>query len=184
MRKIWRAFFAHRNRDERGAEFAAALFVFPVLFILIIGCVEIGFYVQARMRVENVLRDAARTVAIDGGNNNRRTNPGYPRSVSSVATSALQNGTRCKVSRCDGALLPVVDCNDTLNRSTGNLDRGNVVQYSGSTVTCKIVGNHNKYPYKPLAATLMDGPLGLGIGGILADFPASESARSETGTSG
>ena len=63
MLKVWRAFFAHRKHDERGsAEFATALMVLPVLFVLIIGSIEIGFYVQTRMRVENIARDAARQV--------------------------------------------------------------------------------------------------------------------------
>ena len=178
MLKGWRAFFGHRKRDERGAEFAAALFVFPVLFILIIGCIEIGFYVQTRMRVENVLRDAARTVAADGGDNNPRTNRDG-RSISDVATRAMRTGSRCRLSQCDGT-LPVVNC-ENVTRANGVTYHEPIVKFSGETVTCKLDG---KYPYKPLAATLMEGPLGLGIGQMLVDFDASESARSETGTDG
>jgi len=170
MLKGRRTFFSHRGRDERGAEFAAALFVFPVLFILIIGCIEIGFYVQTRMRVENVLRDAARSVAAEGGDFNIRTRPLHvTTSISAEATSALVSGSTCKVSQCDSGLTPLVRCTPP------------IVLTSGTTVTCKLAA---KYPYKSLSGTLMDGAFGLGIGGILQDFNASESARAETGTTG
>src|SRR6185436_9713704 len=163
---VWRAFFSHRGRDERGAEFAAALFVFPVLFILIIGCIEIGFYVQTRMRVENVLRDAARSVAADGGDWNHRTGDGTP--ISLRATDALNDGTHCKLSQCDSSEpLPSVKCN-YITRSSGVEYQQDFVNFSGETVTCKLMRGSavGRYPYRPLAAALMEGPLGLGIGNI------------------
>lgn len=177
MPKVWRAVFGRRTHDERGSEFAAAIIVFPILFMLIIGCVEIGYYVQTRMRVENIARDAARQVAADGGNYNIRTNTSGKK-IDQRAAGKLMKGGKCALSSCD-APGAKIDCS-IVTTVAGFKSRGkDVVQHAGETVTCEVF-----YPYKPLSGTLLDGVMGLGIGGILKDFPVSESARSETGTLG
>lgn len=166
MLKVWRAFFAHRKHDERGsAEFATALMVLPVLFVLIVGTIEIGFYVQTRMRVENIARDAARQVAAGGGNNNEHTSMSI-NPVDVDAQKLLSNGTKCRLSQCEAP--PKITC------------APKVVSMAGDTVTCTV-----QYHYKKLSGALLDGPLGLGIGGIIGkDFTVTESARSETGLNG
>jgi TadE-like protein len=178
MVKVRRAFFAHRKHDERGsAEFAAALMVVPVMFVLIIGCVEIGFYVQTRMRVENIARDAARQVANDGGNYNVRTTRTLGHEIDDLALDTLLTGDRCKLSHC-GDDLATIRCNEVAP-ATGNTYWSNEVLNAGDTVTCQV-----EYDYKPLSGNLMTGPLGLGIGNILKPFTVRESARAETGTAG
>jgi Flp pilus assembly protein TadG len=166
MLKVWRAFFARPTHDERGsAEFATALMVLPVLFVLMIGAIEMGFYVQTRMRVENIARDAARQVAAGGGNNNERTSTST-NTVDVDAAKKLWNG-KCKLSQCKA--MPDITC------------APEVVLMAGDTVTCEV-----KYHYKKLSGGLLDAPvLGLGIGGIIkGDFTIKESARSETGLNG
>jgi|GEM_PF-6769056 len=185
MLKVWRAFFAHRKHDERGsAEFATALMVLPVLFILIVGSVEMGFYVQTRMRVENIAREAARQVAAGGGNQNERT-AASAAEIDDLAYTAMVTGGKCKLSQCaadpsKGYMqpLPTIDCTK-VTPVTGPSYRNNKVKLAGSTVTCVV-----RYPYKGLSGGLMDGTLGLGIGGIMKPFEVSESARAETGTDG
>jgi Flp pilus assembly protein TadG len=177
MVKVWRAFFAHRKHDEMGsAEFATALMVFPVLFILIIGSIEVGFYVQTRMRVENIARDAARQVAAGGGNHNERTATSHE-AVDALAFKRLWTGSKCTLSQCPKA--PTVNCRYIVTRA-GDTAQQDKVDFAGETVTCVVT-----YHYKPLSGGLMTGPLGLGIGGILkSPFTVRESARAETGTLG
>lgn len=178
MLKVWRAFFAHHKHNERGsAEFATALMVFPVLFVLIIGSIEIGFYVQTRMRVENIAREAARSVAADGGNYNIATNTSGK--IDAKAQLALTGDhSFCKLSKCTKA--PKITC-DHITRLSGAKYNSQRVDYAGETVTCEVLD----YPYKGLSGGLMDAPvLGLGIGSILKPFTVRESARSETGKLG
>ena len=181
MLKVWRAFFAHRNHDERGAsEFASALMVFPVLFMLIIGSVEIGMYVQTRMRVENIARDAVRQVAADGGNYNPRTVRSGAIAVDKEYYKWLVEGNKCKLSKCSKqeghAALPTINCKHVLTAKGESQYPKSIVDNAGDTVICKVW-----YPYEPIAGGLMKGPLGLGIGSILQPFPVEESARAETG---
>jgi Flp pilus assembly protein TadG len=183
MLKVWRAFLAHRKHDERGsAEFATALMVIPVLFVLIVGTIEIGFYVQTRMRVENIARDAARQVAAGGGNYNERTIADGDLAMDQLAKQKLWNGSKCKLSQCgEGADAgePSIDCRQ-VTRLDGSTYPADKVVMSGETVTCTV-----HYHYRKLSGGLLDGPLGLGIGGIVKqDFTVNESARSETGTDG
>ncbi|MGV8846525.1 hypothetical protein, partial [Tessaracoccus sp.] len=142
---------------------------------LIIGSIEVGFYARTRMLTENIARDAARQVAADGGNYNPRTNT-TGLAVDAVALRSLKNGSHCKLSQCTA--LPAISCTKVTS-AAGGVYTSNTVNYAGETVTCVIT-----YKYKPLAPSLMDGPLGLGIGTILKPFTVEESARAETGTLG
>ena len=183
MLRVWRVLFARRTHDERGsAEFATALMVLPVLFILIVGCVEIGFYVQTRMRVENIARDAARQVAAQGGNYNEHVRS-TDQKIDDQAFTKLWDGSKCKLSQCapsDGyAAKPEIRCDYVTGSDNVEHSGLDQVQLSGETVTCKV-----KYPYNGLSGHLMDGAMGLGIGGLMKPFTVSESARSETGTDG
>lgn len=175
MLKALNALLGRRRHNERGSEFAAAIIVFPVLFVLIIGSIEVGFYVRTRMLTENIARDAARQVAVDGGNYNPRTNTTSLR-VDVSAAKALTNGSKCKLSSCTAP--PTISCNKITN-AAGSVYYSDLVSYAGETVTCTV-----NYHYKPLASALMNGPLGLGIGNLLQPFVVQESARAETGTRG
>src|SRR3954453_20740935 len=93
---------ARRTRDdERGVETAAMIFVIPVLFILIIGLVSVGMSMRTRMSVENILRDAARHAASDGGDFNSRFNSGKAWSKRAQAQLWDTTKKRCKQSAGD-----------------------------------------------------------------------------------
>ena len=153
----------NRKPDERGAEIAAMLFVLPVLLVLVIGLIDIGFALRTRMLVENAARDGARGVAADGGNLNPRTNSNGV-AWNNRVRNQLWNGS-CTMSNCSGA--PTVTCTPE------------VVNRSGDMVSCTIV-----YSYRGLNADLLNSPMGLGMGSFIKPFTVTSSARAEVGRTG
>lgn len=164
--------------DERGTETIAALFVVPVVFVLILGLIEVGMMLRTRMLVENVLRDAVRRAAADGGNYNTRVNTTKP--WDTVATEALVDSRtgRCKHSKCDPGSTPKVDCT-LITRPNGTTYRSQVAQNAGDLITCTVT-----YRYAGINEALLNTPgLGLGLGSLIKDFTVSSSARAEVGVS-
>lgn len=64
-----------RWRDgERGMqEIAATIFTLPLIFLLMVLLIEVGFNIRTRAQVDAVVQDAARGVSLDGGNYNPAT---------------------------------------------------------------------------------------------------------------
>lgn len=176
LRWPWR-----RTKAEDGVELAAMLFVLPVLLVLLLALIDIGFMMRTRMLVENVARDGARGVAADGGNCWSRTNPGCTGSGSANAwgnrvRSQLWSDGSCTLSACDGA--PTVNCRKII-RTNGSTYSGNVVNHSGEYVACTI-----NYRYKGINEGLLKSPLGLGTGYLIQDFQIESTARAEVGSDG
>lgn len=173
MRKVINRIRAAR-RDERGAEAVAMIFVIPVLVVLVLGLVDVGVMFQNRMAVENVVRDAARNAAADGGNYNKRTNS-TGKQWDDVAFRTLYSGNKCQLGSCQPGKRPTVNCTKITSVS-GGVYNSNTVARAGDVITCRAT-----YPYKPINGPLLNGPLGLGIGTLLKPFTFEVSARSETG---
>lgn len=167
---------ARKTRDERGAEAVAMMIVIPVLVVLVFALIDVGMMFRARMLVENVYRDAARGAAADGGNMNPRTNTMGYKAWDVWGHEQLWDGSKCRVADCkSGEGAPTIDC-QTLTSPAGVEQRGNVAPQAGYLITCS-----GHYPYKPINGALLNGPLGLGFGGLLKEFEVSVSARAETG---
>jgi len=174
-----RAILAQHRGDERGVETVAMIIVIPVLFILIMGLLDVGMMLRARMSVENILRDAARQAAADGGNLNPRLNTSGV-AWDTWAYKKLVKDGKCTVSGCDSTSFSV-NCRTITTAAGVVYTNKNVADNAGDVITCTIV----RYPYKGLNEPMLNSPLGLGIGGMLKDFTnMSTSARAEVGTNG
>lgn len=175
MRRICSA-LKRTRKDERGVEAAAMIFVLPVLIILVIGLIDIGWMIKTRMVVQNIAQDAVRAAAADGGNWNPRTND-QGTAWDQWALNRLWDGSHCTQSSCDRR--PTVNCAQvTLVGETA--PRGlQMAPRAGDLISCTVV-----YPYKPINEPLLNSPMGLGIGSMLKDFTITVSYRSEVGTAG
>lgn len=157
-----------RWRDgERGmSEVAAAIFIMPFLFTLIMVSIEFGFNLRTRALVDNAVLEATRGVAMDGGNINQRTaSLGLGRSWS------------------QSYLLPRLDsiC------ANGGTRRCNVISYScnppvalnpGDDVTCNA-----EVQYVPVIAGLRNPVASLGFSQMF-NAPIRAKAFSRSGTAG
>lgn len=115
MRKLLNSL---RMKSERGdATIVTTLLVVPILFFLILTMIDVSYYFQARSAVQSVTRDAARQVAIYGGNNNKALNPNGNKTVAKVALEKLYSGGKCTQSGCNSA--PVVTCTPTTTTQAG-----------------------------------------------------------------
>ena len=153
---------ALRPRDESAVEAITMTLMVPFLIVLVLGLLNVGFYMRTRLLVDNVLTQSARAAAFDGGNYNPRLNT-TGKSRSQIAYSLLYTtGRGCRLSPCRPG-TPVVTCTPTLARI-------------GENITCHVV-----YPYKAISQALFDQPvLGLGLGKIFRTINITVTARSET----
>lgn len=164
------------RRDERGSEMAAAIFVLPVLFILLIGIIDVGWMIKTRMVVDNIISTTVKQAGADGGDYNPVAMRPGEAAWSTQAMRTLWDGGNCTQSHCSAA--PSVFC-DKVTRPNGSVYYSQRVVDAGDVITCTV-----NYPYSPLSGGLLNTPLGLGIGGLLHGFTITESARSEIGSSG
>lgn len=170
MRKWFR-----RIPDERGVEAPAMLIVLPVLCVLVFVLIDAGVMIRTRIAVQNVVQEAARSAAADGGNYNPRTNT-IGESWSTYASKELYKNGKCTFGRCQAGKVPTVTCN-TLTDSAGTIYYSNVAEKAGDLITCTV-----NYPYVPINGGLFNGPIGLGFGGLFKSFTVSSTARAETGS--
>ena len=56
-----------RLKSDRGDSLVSAVFVIPIMFMLIVTAVDFSLYLTNRSQIQSVARDGARTVAIMGG---------------------------------------------------------------------------------------------------------------------
>ena len=88
----WRSWVPRWRRNEKGvSEAATAMFVLPLLALLIFSLIETGFNLRYRMMVDSQVQDAVRATALDGGNCNPRTSGCTNASVQGHAAKALAN---------------------------------------------------------------------------------------------
>lgn len=98
------------QRGERGlSEAAAAIIIFPFLIAAMFTIVEIGFYMQTRLRLDYLVQDAVRHVAIDGGDNNPNTNQ-INNTWSAAETDNLTQLCNTKNIRCDMSKPMTITC--------------------------------------------------------------------------
>jgi Flp pilus assembly protein TadG len=171
--RLARQAIARLRGDERGTETIVALFVLPILFILALGIIDIGFMMKTRMSVESIARDAVRAAAVDGGNYTRATAAEQGRPWDAAALAALYRNGSCTQSPCKHA--PSVDC-QTITSPTGSVYRSNQVNRAGDLITCTV-----QYPYKPITGGILSTPMGLGLGALVdRPFTITVTARADT----
>jgi len=88
----WRSWLPTWRRGEAGiSEAATAIFVLPLLALLIFMLIETGMNIRYRLLVDNIVQTAVRGVALDGGDCNPRVGcrSGSQR-WSSIATTQLR----------------------------------------------------------------------------------------------
>lgn len=153
--------FMTRFDDESGdSEIITALLVLPMIIWLIFSTIDVSLYMNTRSSVQNAARDAARQVAVYGGDNSR-LNPYAPNTVALTARNTLWNGSKCTPSACKQA--PEVTCTPT------------IVAKAGDVVSCTI-----KYYYTTAAS---GNPISGFAGFLNKPFTVTETARAEVGYS-
>lgn len=152
-----------KRRDESGEEFVEFLFAVPIVAVLIIASIVIGYSIRTRMMVYDVTNQAVTQVAAQGGNNNPRTSlTGQP--IDAQALTSMWNGSSCTLSACSAK--PSITCNPP------------VAPQAGALVTCTTV-----YPMvAPDAGLFAD--FHIPIGALLGTFTVTETQAAQTGNNG
>lgn len=146
------------------------LFVFPIIFVLLLGTVSVGMYFSTRGAVTAIARDAAQAMAAYGEDCPvPDVIPGKAKCFSEQAEQRLWAAGKCTLSSCDSR--PRVTCSTA--------DGGPVVRYVGEVVTCTV-----DYPYRGINRTLLNSPMGLGIGSLLKPYTVEGSSIAEVGADG
>lgn len=158
--KTMRTLLAHRTREEKGAaEIISILFTVAIMTWLIFSLIDISLYMQARSAVQNVARDAARSVAIYGGDKSNLNPSG--KKISEQTQAMLYSGGKCTISKCPNGYKPKVSCTPTVTKSAGEV------------VSCTVTYKHQAiYGNNPITGFVSM------VGG---EFKIRETARSETG---
>lgn len=145
-----------RFRGENGdSEVISVLFIIPLVIFLLFAFIDISMYFQSRSTVQSMTRDAARSVAIYGGNDSR-LNPNSDSIASTLRTQLYKNG-ECTVSDC--GTPPQVKCTP------------NVTSRAGQITKCSV-----RYQYKSLnPLNPISGPI------TNKAYIVTATSRSETG---
>lgn len=155
---------------ESGTELMVFLFTFPLICILLLGMISVGMYFSTRSAVTSVARDAVSGFAAYGEDcPDPDVIPGPAKCFSQQAEQRLWDGGGCTQGPCTGQ--PTVTC------STEN--GAAVATYVGEIVTCVV-----DYPYAGVNKSLLDSPIGLGLGGLIDEYVIEVSAVAEIGTDG
>lgn len=124
-----------RRRESGASEIVAALFFLPLALAMILVLLDAGFYMQTRSNVDVVLQDTVRSVAVDGGNNNPRTNRAgvaWSTRAEQSLRSMCTNGTI----RCDKSYPINVTCTPQVANNVGDTVRCSAsIRYMAITFT-------------------------------------------------
>jgi Flp pilus assembly protein TadG len=138
-------------KSEKGlSEATTAIFVLPIILGALFVMLDVGFYMRSRSMLDTVVQDVVRGVALDGGNNNPRTNIiGEPWSQKGLRN--LQNACTNGTIRCEAAAPITLTC--------GPNQANNV----GAEVWCEATITYN------VISPLSEGPLGMGLQGLYSE---------------
>lgn len=155
-----------RKNDERGAgELINALITIPIILILLFSILNVGNYFIVIGNVTEEVSNAARQVAIYGGENSRvaRSHVASGQTISTMLSNKLSNGTTCLLSGC--TQVPTsVSCTKWNGGPTGAIK-------PGDTVSCTVT-----YHYKSFL-----GGVDFGIGNVLEQAkPITQYSVAET----
>lgn len=131
------------NKEDGAAELINALLVIPILIILVFSIFNVGSYFISMSQVTEITQNAARQVAIYGGENSNIAKVKNGETISTSLKNDLYESGKCTVGTCKEP--PVVNCT-----------KFNGVQ-PGDLVSCEVT-----YTYKSMLSGL-----DFGISGIL-----------------
>jgi hypothetical protein len=154
-------------KEEKGlSEAATAIFILPVILGSLFVMLDVGFYMRSKAMLDVVVQDTVRGVALDGGNNNTRTNIiGEPWAQKGLRN--LNNACESGTLRCDPAAPITLTCGPNQAANVG------AEVWCEGTVTYRVI------------SPLSEGPLGLGLQGLYeAPITVRVVASAATGLNG
>lgn len=159
------------EKKERGAaEIVQTLFMLPLSIILILAMIDFGFFFSARTTVQNITRDAARQVAMNGGVDTRLSNYDVEKALSRGIYDSKSKS--CSYVGCTGPPQKV----DCYVIGTGGKHVSQATQ-AGQDVACEV-----SYKYAPISFFNNGILFSKGKGNVFSKtYTIVEHARSETG---
>ncbi len=130
------SFLRKRMRDENGSEAIQALFTIPIFISLFFIIVDTSLYFSSRSTVEDFARDAARQVAIQGGNNSPLNSDGTTVAQETYNLLINPDGS-CTPGSCTEP--PVVTCTPAVATSLGQ-DVSCTISYYHNPLTVDMFG--------------------------------------------
>lgn len=154
------AWGAWREREHGVSEAAATIFILPLMIALIFVLIELGFNLQYRAKVDNIVQDTVRSISNEGGVYWPKTYTGPAKyGTGAMAGTGWEGYARDRLtalcgtvnsvsSRCSSA--PTITCTPQ------------IAAYAGVEAKCTVT-----FPYKPVASFMSNNPaMNLGFGGI------------------
>lgn len=187
----------NRLKSDRGdSSLVSLIILIPLIVAILITMIDTSIYFSNRAQVLNSARDAARTVAIYGGDGTAKSQTPLERSYgidrASVCTSALANSVVTK-----GAYKPdtstAIECSlmKTINESKGliqttlsNVNCGpGYAQQISDRVYCEVTWKYEGVPGSGLTLirSVPDGALGSGDPGLAGSMITVGNSQTEVG---
>jgi hypothetical protein len=132
------------------SEAATAIIVLPIILGSLFVMLDVGFYMRSQAMLDIIVQDTLRGVALDGGNDNPRTNV--------IGEPWSEKGQGRLNDACDSGTLRC-DINAPITLTCGPNQSGQV----GADVWCEA-----QVTYKVISP-LSEGPLGLGLQNLYTD---------------
>lgn len=146
-----------RLKSDSGDSLVSAVIVFPLVIMLIITGIDYSIFMSNRAQIQGSVRDAARTVAIMGGNGNQtKSTPieyayGTTRSQACAGIAAKDAITTIECSlfttlKSQNGLVNVTFTDTKNNQPKSITCGGEVSTFVGQRVTCKVAWVYNGIP--------------------------------------
>ena len=146
-------FFKHFNSD-RGDSLVSAIIVFPLVIMFIITGVDYSIYMANRGQIQGIARDAARTVAIMGGDGNATKTTPIEKAYGQTRSNACSGLTTADKAYSSNS--SAIECNviQTLKQSSGLVNvtitgvtcSPEVATFIGERVSCSVTWKYNGIP--------------------------------------
>ena len=156
---MFRKFFKRFSSDS-GDSLVSAVIVFPVVIMFIVTSIDYSIYMSNRGQVQGIARDAARTVAIMGGNGNAAKATPIEKAYGQSRANACSGFTVGKAAPGYRTTSTAIECNvvRALLNQQGlvNAEITNVVctpaaaTFIGADVKCTISWKYNGIPASAL----------------------------------
>lgn len=147
--------FFKRFNSDRGDSLVSAIIVFPLVIMFIITGVDYSIYMANRGQIQGVARDAARTVAIMGGDGNATQATPIEKAYGQTRSNAC-SGLTTTTDKAYSSNSSAIECNviQNLKQSSGLVNvtitgvncSPEVATSVGSRVSCSVIWKYNGIP--------------------------------------